>query len=496
MKTKKLMNIMLAAAVTVSMTMTTAGAAKLPTDPLGGKPPAGSKVSVKDLDYQVKYQRAFEAVLWSTPAVGMYAYWHAAADWDAGSNTIIAWSKPATPYLEGVTGNNQTPYILSQTDLSKGPVVLEVPAATDKATLYGQVVDHWQISIADVGPSGLDKGKGGKILFTPPDYKGKVPAGYMEVKSPSYRITFAFRSIKSPKGTTADAYAYSKSLKMYYLSELPNPKPTKFVDPAAEEKRWAALPHFDERWFEDLHAIFSLENARSTDTYMMGMLESLGIEKGKPFKPDAKTKKAMRHAVTDAYYYMQEKFMGMRESIAWWPDRNWADSMYVDQDRGFRFEKHDATHQSMQIDKRGIHYFYGIYWPNKLSKQPATQYLMAMGDKDGNELQAGKTYKLKVPKDMPVKQFWSLIVYDMETYAFIYSPEMRPGLSSLDDSDTMKKDADGGVTLYFGPKAPKGLESNWIPTSGKKPFPVMRFYGGTREFWDKSWKMPDVELVN
>ncbi|MDX2417355.1 MAG: DUF1254 domain-containing protein, partial [Xanthomonadales bacterium] len=327
MKTKKLMNMMLAAAVTVSMTMTTAGAAKLPTDPLGGKPPAGSKVSVKDLDYQVKYQRAFEAVLWSTPAVGMYAYWHAAADWDAGSNTIIAWSKPATPYLEGVTGNNQTPYILSQTDLSKGPVVLEVPAATDKATLYGQVVDHWQISIADVGPSGLDKGKGGKILFTPPDYKGKVPAGYMEVKSPSYRITFAFRSIKSPKGTTADAYAYSKSLKMYYLSELPNPKPTKFVDPAAEEKRWAALPHFDERWFEDLHAIFSLENARSTDTYMMGMLESLGIEKGKPFKPDAKTKKAMRHAVTDAYYYMQEKFMGMRESIAWWPDRNWADSM-------------------------------------------------------------------------------------------------------------------------------------------------------------------------
>jgi len=142
-----------------------------------------------------------------------------------------------------------------------------------------------------------------------------------------------------------------------------------------------------------------------------------------------------------------------------------------------------------------VHYFYGIYWPNKLSKQPATQYLMAMADKDDNELKAGKTYKLTLPKDMPVKQFWSLIVYDLETYAFIYSPQMRPGLSSLNDSKTMKKNADGGVTLYFGPKAPKGLESNWIPTSGKKPFPVMRFYGGTKAFWDKSWKMPDVELV-
>lgn len=150
--------------------ITPSWAQKLPTDPIGGKPPAGSKASVKDLDYQVKYQRAFDAVLWSKPAVNIYAYWHAAADWDAGPNTIIAWSKPARPYLEAVTGNNQTPYILSQTDLSKGPVVLEVPAATDKAVLYGQVVDHWQLSIADVGPSGLDKGKGGKILFTPPGY--------------------------------------------------------------------------------------------------------------------------------------------------------------------------------------------------------------------------------------------------------------------------------------------------------------------------------------
>ena len=290
----------------------TAALAELPTDFIGGKPPAGAKQSVKNLDYQVKYQRAFEAVLWSMPAVGMYAYWHAAADWNAGPNTIIAWSKPSTPYMEGVTGNNQTPYILSQTDLSKGPVVLEVPAATAKATLYGQVVDHWQISIADVGPSGLDKGKGGKILFTPPGYRGKVPAGYIEVKSPSYRITFAFRSIKSKTGTTEDAYTYSKTIKMYYLSELPNPKPTKFVDPAGTGKRWAALPHFDERWFEDLYAIFSVENARPTDTYMMGMLESLGIEKGKPYNPDVKTKKAMRQAVTDASFYLiYERFCGV-----------------------------------------------------------------------------------------------------------------------------------------------------------------------------------------
>ena len=148
-----------------------------------------------------------------------------------------------------------------------------------------------------------------------------------------------------------------------------------------------------------------------------------------------------------------------------------------------------------QIDPRGIHYFYGIYWPKKLSKQPATQYLMAMADKDGNILEAGKSYKLTLPKDVPVKQFWSLIIYDLETWAFIYTPEKRPGLSSSTDLKTMKKNKDGSITLYFGPKAPEGQETNWIPTAGKRPFPVLRVYGGTEKFWDKSWTMPDIKLV-
>ena len=71
---------------------------------------------------------------------------------------------------------------------------------------------------------------------------------------------------------------------------------------------------------------------------------------------------------------------------------------------------------------------------------------------------------------------------------------MLPGLSSR-DIDKMTKNADGGVTLYFGPKAPKGLEANWIPTSGKKPYAMFRFYGPKESFYNKSFKLADVELV-
>lgn len=107
---------------------------------------------------------------------------------------------------------------------------------------------------------------------------------------------------------------------------------------------------------------------------------------------------------------------------------------------------------------------------------------------------AGKLYKVNVPADMPVRQFWSLTVYDRATFSFIYSESNRTTPFSYDLSK-MKKNADGGVTLYVGPTAPAGLESNWIPTAGKRPLPTFRFYGPTKLLNNKTFKMPDFELM-
>ena len=129
-----------------------------------------------------------------------------------------------------------------------------------------------------------------------------------------------------------------------------------------------------------------------------------------------------------------------------------------------------------------------------MTARPATVYLVATDDKDGNNLQASETYSVTFPAKMPVKQFWSLIIYDFYTMAFIYTKEELQGLSSY-DLEQMQKNSDGGVTLYFGPKAPEGLKSNWIPTAGKRPFPIVRFYGPTEDFWEGSFRLPDVKLV-
>jgi hypothetical protein len=459
-------------------------------EPLGGQPPPGSTCSIKDFDYQIKYQRAFEAVLWNIPAIAIYSFRRAAfSTLGAKDNDIVAYSAPATPRLEAITANSTTPYIASYTDLRSGPAVLELPVAGADGSLYGQVVDAWQFTIADVGPTGLDKGQGGKMLFTPPDFKGTVPQGYIHVPSPNYRVAFAFRSVPAPGKTAADAYQYAKRLRMYYLTEARNPPEQKFIDPP--NGYYPTLPFYDERHFEDMHAIMSVEPVREHDKVMMGMLKSLGIEKGKPFAPDETARRAMKQAAVDAWYYLQWWYDNFPSNKLYWSDRHYASLLQTDNNRTFTFTYDDR----IDLIERAAEYFWCTYMPKVLTDNPGTQYLMAMADKDGKALQAGKTYKIDVPKDMPVKQFWALTVYDRATCSFIYSNSNRTTLSSF-DADKMEKNADGGVTIYIGPKAPDGLESNWIPTAGKRPLPAMRCYGPTEALNNKTFKLADFAPAN
>lgn len=458
-------------------------------EPFGGQPPQGAQASVKDLDYQLKYQRAFEATLWAIPAASIYRFRGAAFD-DLGlkDNDIIAYSAPATPKLEALTANSTTPYITAFTDLRKGPAVLEIPAAGPDGSVYGQVVDAWQLTIADVGPSGKDKGKGGKYLLTPPGYQGKIPAGYIHIASPNYRVAFAFRSVPVAGKTTADAYAYAKRLRMYYLSESKNPPKQRFIDPINE--RYATLPFYDERMFKDIYDIFTVEPARPQDKLMIGMLQSLGIERGKPFAPDETTRRAMRQGAIDAWYYLQGVFDNFPQDKLFWPDRHYASLMQTDNNGRFTFDYKDR----IDIITRAAQYAWCTYVPEQLSQSPATQYTVAIADNKGKPLDAGKLYKVNVPAKVPVKQFWALTVYDRATFSFIYSESNRTTLSSF-DLEKMAKNADGSTTIYVGPKAPEGLQANWIPTSGKRPMPMFRYYGPTDDLNQKRFKMPDFELA-
>ena len=168
MKTKQL----LPAAIACSM-VATSFAAEMPTEPIGGKPPADTKASFAnfaDFKDQVLYQRSFEAVLWSVPMVNKLGLRRGTLAIGGGDNVVLAWSAGVKPYFEALTPNNVSPYVNCTMSLSKGPVVVEVPPANDKAGLFGQIADHWYQTFVDIGPIGIDKGKGAKVVLTPPGW--------------------------------------------------------------------------------------------------------------------------------------------------------------------------------------------------------------------------------------------------------------------------------------------------------------------------------------
>lgn len=463
--------------------------ANVSAEPIGGQPPAGSKQSVVNLDAQVAYHRAFEATLWAMPALAIYRFRVGFLQLPGmADNVICAYSGPLRTNAEAITPNQTTPYIVAVSDLRKGPTVVVVPAKSAKASIYGQVVDAWQATIAEVGPGGSDNGAGGKYLFLPPGFKGSVPTGYFVIHSPSYRIAIGFRSIAAPGEGAAVAYAYSKTLKMYPYSEANAPVATRFVDGLHYPLH--TLPFYDIRTLQDIHDIISVEPVQPRDKVMMGMLATIGIAPGKPFNPPPALKASLQQGVIDAYHYMQDLDTKLFATHLYWPDRHWSFVMVPDEQHGFQFVSHDAV----EIDRRAAAWFFYTFYPRVLTNNAATVYLAPIADRTGQPLQAGKTYRIRVPKDVPARQFWSLTVYDRANWSFIDNPLDRAGLGSLDKS-SMKLNEDGSVDLYFGPTAPTGMESNWIPTMGKEPYVWLRLYGPAAAFWNKTFKMPDAELV-
>jgi hypothetical protein len=140
------------------------------------------------------------------------------------------------------------------------------------------------------------------------------------------------------------------------------------------------------------------------------------------------------------------------------------------------------------VDARGVTYTLGFTGIKRIGT--AQFYLMVNKDKAGRDFNGGKTYRLVVPPDAPVKNYWSVTAYDRQTHALIRKVS-RPSVASI--TPGMQKNADGSVDVYMGPKAPRGKEANWIQTDPKRKFELLfRLYGPEKPFFDRTWKLPDV----
>ncbi len=111
---------------------------------------------------------------------------------------------------------------------------------------------------------------------------------------------------------------------------------------------------------------------------------------------------------------------------------------------------------------------------------------------NGAYLMGNEKYRLRVPANAPVKRFWAVTAYDPLSRSLLDSGGNRTVGSMRDPA----VNADGPVDVYFGPKAPKGQEKNWIKTDADKGFfVVFRFYGPLDGYIDKTWVLNDFELM-
>jgi len=444
-------------------------------------------MSPSDLAERAIHRRAVEAVVWGMPAVNCDLMYQAMVREAKGAfNQIAYWSRLPDWKIQTLTPNPDAIYLTPFTNTAKvGPMVLEIPPA-DEGSITGTVMDVWQCALEDVGPAGVDKGQGGKYLILPPDYKHNVPAGYIPMPSDTYEGYALLRSI--PKsGSEADvakAVAYGKRIQLYPLSQASAPPATTFVD-VADVLYDSTIP-YDLRFFESLNRVVQAEPWLERDKAMIDQLKSVGIEKGKPFNPDPRTKELLNDAAREAREWLVARYEASLSS-PYYEGGHWArpGSRELFEGQATFFAKPDVY----PVDVRGVTFSYAYFTPKHVGA--GSSYLLAIADADDQLLDGGATYQLTVPADVPVKQYWSATVYDRATHAPIRNARW-PSRSS--QTLGLQKNADGSVDVYFGPNPPAGKESNWVPTSTDGGFEVLfRFYGPEKPLFEKTWRLPDIE---
>ena len=245
---------------------------------------------------------------------------------------------------------------------------------------------------------------------------------------------------------------------------------------------------YDLRFFQTLDRVVQREPWLVRDKAMIDTLKAIGIEKGKPFNPDANTQKILNDAAREARAWLDLKYEG-NFTPPFNEGSRWALPAAADvlEGMGTHFAKPDAY----PVDGRGVGYSMGYFSPKQLGA--GQFYLMTIVDKAGKPFDGGSTYRLNVPADPPVRLYWSATAYDRATHGLIRE---MPRSSRSSNTPGLARNADGSVDVYFGPKAPAGKETNWVPTSASGKFEVLfRLYGPEKPLFDKTWKLPDIERL-
>ncbi len=386
----------------------------------------------------------------------------------------------------GLTYNTESIYATGYIDLKEdGPIVLETPQ-----NVLGIVNDGWMRYVTDIGNAGPDKGQGGKFLILHNDYEGEIPEGYFVFRTPTYRNWVMVRGFQQVTGTGQDAIKYyQENLKVYPLKEGESGV-GKYTNYSVEENINTTHPR-DEAYLELIHKTLQYEPIEAFTAYELGLLETLGIEKGKEYDPDSR--------MLDIYKRGIERGDAMAKANAY---ANRLKDVKVYDNREYEYLFVGGNYQFMRgpalnIDARTLfHYEAIVVTPAMAAKMVGigSQYLAGYRDSNGEFLMGENTYKLHLPAGIPAKDFWSVTLYHPDTRSLLQNGMVKPSINTYDEPVINE---DGSVDLYFSPEAPEGKEKNWVKTiPGEGWTTLIRFYGPLESYFDQSWRPDDILKLN
>jgi hypothetical protein len=276
-------------------------------------------------------------------------------------------------------------------------------------------------------------------------------------------------------------------LQMYPYARRANPPKTEILQ--AGTKTWSGLPPRGMEYWNRLDDVIQREPVEPRDVFFHAMLRPLGLQKGQPFKPDARQTKILTESAIVGEAMAKANSADRRfADVKFRRDAHWDFALQLDAD-------HPGTFWNL-LDERASWFYEAVgAGPAMAPKRPgpSSAYLGTYKDKTGQWLDGGRSYRLRVPPNPPIKLFWSVTVYDVDTRALILNEQKIADRSSRMD---LRKNEDGSVDVYCGPKAPAGYDKNWIPTvPGRNWFAYFRFYQPTEAYFDRSWPLPDFEEI-
>ena len=511
MKVKSLMTLAVTGLMAISITAALAAQSpkmKMTTDiPASLTAPNQVETSIGSLEYfdgvptnktvetvydYLDRSRAVNVFINSIPMMSMYTLrkGQASVGADAG-HKICIWDNLMDSTTLLLTGNTSTMYAVGFLDLLKdGPTVIDLPPG-----MLGILDDMAFRYMTDLGVAGPDKGNGGKFLVLPPGYNGNIPAGYFVVPSKTNGVWVFMRgyldkSLPLEKAIPAASTNIRNTLKVYPLAQKKNPPKMEFIN-VSGKKMNTVLPN-DYTFFENLHDLIQGEPEDYLGPEAKGMMAAIGIEKGKPFNPDARMKKVLTDAaaIGNAAARAISFFPREQGNLIYGKDSAW---MMAYADKNTAFEKNGAYN----LDARALFHFGYICVSPAMAVTVAgkgSDYGLIALDKQKRPLDGSKTYKLHLPPNPPVKDFWALTMYDTQTRSQLQTDQQFPTLGS--QTQGVQKNPDGSCDIFFAPKPPEGKEGNWLQTiPGKSWWLALRMYGPLQPWIDQTWRPGELELI-